>query len=182
MNYTNDLIDHLIDSNKWPDFPAVIWKLIDMAEKEYEKGTIEGFITSVILFQQIAEESIKLLIRYSNLVQKAQLWPIKLDYSFVEGKLMFGQILSELKRGIDFKNKKKFVKSCTELNQLRIKIVHKLVKIPLDEIEKEAACAMELFRTMINSFFGAEEDILFLLSDLTRNINWKEFYDSTLDS
>jgi hypothetical protein len=181
VSYTNELVDNIINVEKWPEPPEVIGKLLNIAEGEYEKGTIEGYITSVILYHQITEESVKVLIRYSELVQKAQMWPLILDFKFDEDRLMFGQVLNELKRGIDFSGKEEFIARCYELNKLRIKIVHKIVHIPLSELEKEAKHVKIIFKKILKAFTEGIEFLVGWLSDLRTSIDWEEFLEHEIE-
>ena len=64
MSYTTDLIERIRDSSKWPDFerPHFLDELADIANQAFSKDTIEGYLASLLIYQQLGEELIRLLL------------------------------------------------------------------------------------------------------------------------
>lgn len=172
--YDTVLINQLIDENKWPDFPDLIVDLAKIAHEAFIKDTIEGYLAAVLIYQQIIEESVRILIRLSTLYLRGQIWPSVIDFKVNDEEISFGQLLGELKRGVKFDMRKEFINKCNELNSIRIKFVHKLTKMNLNEIKVKAQSVKKLFNEILDLFEIGSSYYLRLLEDLNHSIDWKD--------
>ena len=65
MTYLENIVEKIKDPEKWPEFnrPDFLEELNELADKAVAKKTIEGYLAALLIYQQLAEEMIKLLLR-----------------------------------------------------------------------------------------------------------------------
>ncbi|MCC5801913.1 hypothetical protein [Rossellomorea vietnamensis] len=90
---------------------------------------------------------------------------------------MFGAILKELSRGLNFKYKQEFIAKCNELNALRIKVVHKITKYPLEELQEEAQNVKDIFENIMALFNIGRNHLLFWINDVVSSVDWEDVYE-----
>jgi len=132
----NELLLKLNDSEKWPDIfrPDFIAELNDFADSSYSKNTIEGYLASLLIYHQITENMILSLIKISNFYFRCYLNEFETTEVDTDRK-MFGQLIEILKKGPKIDKTDDFIIMCNELNDLRIKIVHRItLKKDMDQI------------------------------------------------
>ncbi len=129
MNYATNLIIAIRDSDKWPSFerPDFLDELDEIANEALPKKTVEGYLASLLIFHQLCEELVRLLLKDTQFFIQLSLFPAEINFP-EKKKLMFGQLIDELKSTISFAGKNEFIEKCLTLNQHRIDIVHKLTK------------------------------------------------------
>ncbi len=129
MSYATDLTATIRDSDKYPYFerPDFLDELDDVADEALSKNTIEGYLASLLIFHQLCEEMVRLLLKDAHFFVQLSVFPAEI--SFPEKKrFMFGQLIEELKSTISFEGKDDFIEKCMELNRHRIDIVHHLTE------------------------------------------------------
>src|ERR1035437_5433693 len=127
MRYSNNLRDRIQDSEKWPSFERTdfLSVLNEIADEAMLKDTTEGYLASVLIYHQLSEEIIKLLIECSNFLIQVAIFPAEISFKKNE-KRMYGQLITELEDSVEFPHKQKLIFECKKLNEIRIKMVHKL--------------------------------------------------------
>jgi len=75
----------------------------------------------------LSEECVRLLLKDAQFFIQLSVFPAEMYFS-EKKKLMFGQLIEELKSTISFENKNEFIEKCMSLNKDRIDIVHRLTK------------------------------------------------------
>jgi hypothetical protein len=65
MNYKIELISTIRDSDTWPSFerPDFLDELDEIANQAFSKNTIEGYLASLLIYHQLSEEMIRLLLK-----------------------------------------------------------------------------------------------------------------------
>lgn len=171
MTYKTDLLTRVRDGDKWPHFARsdFLSKLNSVADEAFGKDTTEGYLASVLIYHQLCEEIVKLLIECSNFFIQIAVFPAEINFK-KKKKRMFGQLLEELESGINIKKKDELISKCKELNNIRIKIVHKLtlktsvsdIKGQVREIKKIYDDIFDLFEVIYDEyrviFHGYEKD------------------------
>ncbi|HYX71295.1 MAG TPA: hypothetical protein VE732_00870, partial [Nitrososphaera sp.] len=129
MSYEDELIATIRDSTKWPSFerPLFLDELADVADDAFAKGSIEGYLASLLIYHQLSEEMVRLLLKDAQFFVQLSVFPAEI-YFQEKKRLMFGQLIDELKTTISFDGKDEFISKCMELNTHRIDIVHRLTK------------------------------------------------------
>ena len=129
MNYAKDLIMTIQDSDRWSYFerPDFLVELDEVANKAFSKDSIEGYLASLLIYHQLCEEMVRLLLRDAQFFIQLSVFPAEILFP-EKSKPMFGQLIGELKATISFEGKDEFITKCTELNEHRIDIVHRLTK------------------------------------------------------
>ena len=157
MNYKQELYEKIKDPEKWPCFsrPNFLDELNHFADNAFLKNTTEGYLAALLVYHQICEEMIKLLVECSDLYIQCAVFPSEIK-RVRRDKMVFGQLLIELKNGLMDAETEKFMQYCKSLNELRIRMVHKLtLKESLNDVRKQTKQAKKLF----DKAFSAHESI-----------------------
>jgi hypothetical protein len=81
QDYDKELLEILSDKRKWPDFEnlSLILKLMRIATVQFETKSIGGSLSSILIYQQIIEQYLINLIKMSNLLVQAKIWPNRIN-------------------------------------------------------------------------------------------------------
>src|SRR3989442_515713 len=141
MTYKTELIERIKDSEKWPAHarPDFLNELNEGADEVFAKASIEGYLASVLIYHQISEEMIKVLLGCCDFFIQLAVSPAEIKFQHSD-KRMFGQLINDLEKTVSFESKEAFIVKCKELNEVRIRIVHRLTrKSSLKDIKKQSS-------------------------------------------
>jgi len=131
MTYEEKITQRIKDSEKWPSFdrPDFLDELNELAEDSISKDTIEGYLATILIYQQLAEEIIKVYLESHEFFIQLSLFPAEMNFN-KRPKAMFGRIIDDLKNTVTLDDEKlKIIELANQLNQIRIDIVHGLTKL-----------------------------------------------------
>ncbi|VBB41152.1 hypothetical protein TRIP_E70019 [uncultured Spirochaetota bacterium] len=158
----------LLDESKWPylNNPDLISKLELVAITSFHKNTEDAYIASILIFQQIIEEMIRVLIMDSEFVLATQLVS-RFSYKIHPTKArMFGEYIEELKQGVEFCEKNEIIEKAQIVNKKRIEIAHKIVNIQsIEELYIMATDAKEDYHKIKKLFNSAHKEFIESLKD-----------------
>ena len=176
--YHTQLITKILNEKQWPNIDSfLIVKLLRIANNAFIKNTVEGRLSAILIYHQIVEEFLINLLKLSNLYIQAEIWPNRL-YLKVSEKLMFGQIIREHEKTIDFESKDKLLAQCSLFNQTRNKYVHKLLKFKNnEEIILEAEKIKDDFNEIIELYLKGSTHLSWILDDLKKRVDWKDMLE-----
>jgi hypothetical protein len=128
-NYERELRARLKDSRQWPAFSseAFLDRLASIASRAMLKGTPDGCLASILIYHQLVEEMLRLLIRDAQFLIQLAVFPSRIEFR-EKRKQMFGQLHQDLKALVDFEGKSRFLAKTEQINSIRIGIVHKLTQ------------------------------------------------------
>jgi CRISPR/Cas system-associated protein endoribonuclease Cas2 len=172
MNYTKDILDKLRDSDNWPDMerPDFLQELNDIADNSFDKKTIEGYLAALLIYHQLCEEFTKLLIKYSTFYMQLSVFPQELKEKDLNGK-MFGELIKILEHLPLDDNTKLYITKCKELNDLRIKMVHKLtLKTSITDISKQCKKVKLIFNQLFELFNEIYDNYRLTFKDYKKDI------------
>lgn len=165
MNYVQTLrmkIDNT-DGNllaDWTDDSTPFSELASTAEEYIERGSIEGKIGALFIYQQLSIEIMKVLILYCNFYQQICVYPLKIEFKKIAKDESFSHIFNEFKYKIEFKNKKKIIDSIVKLNKLRNKFGHELFsKWWEHDVEGDLKGLKEDFENIFHNYKMSLDDI-----------------------
>jgi hypothetical protein len=159
MSYQDDLIEKIKDNDKWPtlDRPEFLEELDVLASEACDQNTIYGYLAALLIYHQICEEIVKLLVKESEFYIQLCVFPAEISFQ-EKKKLMFGQLLEELQRTVSFEGKDDLIAKCQELNKIRVDIVHRLTRnTTLEEISRKAAQVEKLYADIFSLFIKSQE-------------------------
>ncbi len=157
MNYHKNIIYRVKEPDNWPgpERSDFLDKLNKVADGAFGKNTIEGYLSSILIYHQLTEELLKIIFDCSVFYIQLRVFPQEYTKKDLKGK-MFGQIIQELKHGILDKETKKLINQSQKLNALRIRMVHKLtLECSLVDIKRQCKQAKKLF----DNIFKLYDDI-----------------------
>ncbi|HVG29079.1 MAG TPA: hypothetical protein VM864_05105 [Pyrinomonadaceae bacterium] len=82
MSYENELIATVRDSSKWPSFekPLFLDELADVADNAVDKGSIEGYLASLLIYHQLTEEMVRLLLKDAQFFVQLSVLPAEINF------------------------------------------------------------------------------------------------------
>ena len=184
MEYLRSLTERINDHDKWPDFDRAdfLEELNEIADKAMEKRTIEGYLAAMLIYQQLAEEVIKVFLLDHEFFIQLSVYPAKIEFPTNE-KIMFGKRIEKLKNTIFLdESKDEIIELANKLNQIRIELVHGITKIPnLADVEKKVVKAKDYFDTLLSTFEMAHDMFALSFKDFRKDWSWNEHEDEDDD-
>ncbi|NOQ76144.1 MAG: hypothetical protein GQ574_29360 [Crocinitomix sp.] len=178
MTYQARLIKTLENSSSVTgiDNTDLIIKLLRISTKEFEKGTVEGRLSSILIYQQLIESCLLNLLKMSQLLVQIKIYPSQIEFK-IDNKMMFGQIIKAHGSTISFNNKETFLAKCSQFNRTRIELVHKLFQINQPEDVLQITNSIDTqFYQIIDSWSIAHEEIYQKIKEVKKSPNIKELY------
>jgi CRISPR/Cas system-associated endoribonuclease Cas2 len=177
MNYFEELIERIKDNQKWPAFdrPDFLDELDTLADEAISKKTIEGYLAALLIYQQLAEETVKLLLKDHEFFIQLSVFPAEITFPS-KSNAMFGRIIEDLKNTITLdKSKITIIELANKLNQIRIDIVHGLTKMPdLKQIESKVLEAKRLYDDLFEHFDEEHDKFRVIFKDFKKDRDWDE--------
>lgn len=159
MNYKQRLIKKIKDPDKWPAFerPDFLAVLNTIADEAFQRSTIEGYLAALLIYHQICEELIRLIIKNAQFYIQLAVFPAEIEFP-EKKRVTFGQLIDELKSTLSFQNKGEFIEKCSELNKYRVDVVHRLTKkTTLQDVQRQMSEAKNLFAEISDRFMSIND-------------------------
>lgn len=172
MSYLENLLHKLENSDNWPCFnrPDFLGDLNELADNVFKNNTAEGYLSSLLIYHQICEEMIQILIKCSTFYIQLSVFPQRYNERVLKDK-MFGQLINELSNCIIDDKILKFIDKSKELNQLRINMVHKItLKDSISDIARQCKKSKKLFEDIELLFKSIYENYFLVFHDYKKNI------------
>jgi len=153
MSYHSDLLKR-IERTDWPEFQrnGFLYELHELANEMHSQKSVAGYLASFLIYQQLCEEIVRLLIGCSDLFLQCQVFPQEFKPKKLDSKT-FGQLIVELENGVCDKQTYDLIKKCKELNALRIRMVHRItLKTSVRDIERQAKSAKRIYDQIYKLF------------------------------
>ena len=173
MAYKDDILIKLEDPNKWPGFerPEFLDELNELADSSFEKKTIEGYLASVLIYHQLTEELIRILIESSTFYIQLSVFPQEFQDRKLKNK-MFGQLIQELNQSILDEKIHIFVEKAINLNSLRIEIVHRLTTSDtIKKVKKQCEKVQIIFNEIWKLFDEIYDNYRVTYKDFKKDID-----------
>lgn len=173
MAYKDDILIKLEDPNKWPGFerPEFLDELNELADSSFEKKTIEGYLASVLIYHQLTEELIRILIESSTFYIQLRVFPQEFQDRKLKKK-MFGQLIQELNQSILDEKIHIFVEKAINLNSLRIEIVHRLTTSEtIKKVKKQCEKVQIIFNEIWKLFDEIYDNYRVTYKDFKKDID-----------
>ncbi len=180
----------LLNENDWPSFsnPDSIRRLELLATSALKENTEAGYISSILIYHQISEEIINVLIMDSEYILATQLVS---KYSYKVRKRnykMFGECIKDFKECVEFEQKERILEIALSINKKRIAIVHKIISIEsISELQQYANEVKNDFLVIKKLFEKAHETFLIELKKEKDELRWaiddtiRIEFDKTID-
>lgn len=176
-DYDRELLSKISNKKHWPGLTnaPLIVHLLSVANKQITNNTLEGVLSATLIYQQVMEDLLLNLLKMSHLYVQGEIWPSQISFP-INKKLMFGQLLDQHKLSIDFDQKDLLISTARNFNQMRVKIVHKIVqsKGP-NEIVTLAGKIHSDFHKFLDLFYTSRAFLDWKLEDLSNRVDWKGF-------
>ncbi len=158
--YERQLRSRLDDADQWPAFSSGTFldRLEKIASRAMMNGTTEGCVAAILIYHQLVEEMLRLLIRDAQFLIQLAVFPSHIALH-EKRKQVFGQLQQELRDLVDFGGKSRFLVKIDQINSIRIGIVHKLTQRgSLGELTRETRRANRLYDNAFGIFDQAHDD------------------------
>ena len=177
-DYHQQLVARIKDRDQWPDFsePNFLSQLNDLADEAWSKNTVEGYLAALLIYHQLAEEMLRLLLRSAEFLIQLELFPTEIKFP-ARGNIMFGRVIEALKDTIEFENKEKIIECARSLNERRVSLVHGLTKhSSVSDITTKAREIKKDFDALYSAFEEAHDWLLLCFKDLRKDKDWDEYF------
>ena len=128
--YKLNILDDIFDDNNFADvkLASKLDYLRYEANTMFNKNTVEGYISSMIIYHQLIEEMIKMLINFSSNHIQLKIFPYKIEKRNLKGKL-FKNLLEEFKKLLLTPKIELFIDKSYKFNELRNITVHRSITV-----------------------------------------------------
>lgn len=128
MNYEKEILQKLENEQNWPSIkkPDLMAKLDGFAEEALIHPNEQNLISSILIYQQLTEELLKITLETSQFLIQVRLLPWEQEFQPVQKK-MFGRLVKEFETTIEFPSKTDMIKYANMINEKRIKVAHGLI-------------------------------------------------------
>lgn len=157
MVYVDEILTKLENSDNWPGYerPWFLSELNELADNSFVMETVEGYLASLLIYHQLTEECMKILIDCSTFYIQLSVFPQEYKNRNLKDK-MFGQLIQELNQSVLYEETHILLKKAKEFNSLRNQFVHKLTKA--DTIQ-EIKIKCEKVQTIFNEIWELFDEI-----------------------
>lgn len=172
LRYEKELRRQVRDSDHWPDFsaPRFLDRLDASAYAAFHRGRREGDLAATLIYHQLVEEMLRLLIRDCQFFIKLSVFPARIALR-IPAKQTFGQLLQLLSDSIEFPKKKQLLQRAGQLNSLRIEVVHRLVsRGSLAGLRRLAGRAQRLYEDCYRLFDTAHDHFRVCFKDFRKDV------------
>lgn len=154
--YLNSIKAKLVAENIWRQFtnPDAFADLDQLADDALCIDTLDehSCIASILMLQQIVEEILKNVLNMSNILVQGKILPLKMECS-LPYKKMFGAVVSDLKKHIEFEKKDEFIKLSQSINSIRIEVAHGLLnKYDINSLKASAIDIRKNFEEFLDVY------------------------------
>jgi hypothetical protein len=170
--YERSLVARLKDADQWPRFEDVHFldRLDVVAERALRKRSIEGNLAAVLIYHQLVEEMLRLLVHDSQFLVQVALRPRPIEFS-KPSKRMFGLLQEDLRRSLGFRQRDQLLALAEEINALRIEVVHKLTRRrSFAGLARDGRRAKRLYERIFRIFEDVHDDFRLGLNDFRKEL------------
>jgi hypothetical protein len=172
MSYEENIKHRVRTTELWPDFesPGFLDTLDQLAEEALAKNTIEGALASVLIYHQLSEEMLRLLLQNAQFFIQLAIFPAEI--TFPERKRqMFGQVIEEVRHTMSFTHKDEILALAASLNKHRIDLVHKLAsRLTLDDVLSQATEVKHIYDQLFSKFDEARDEFRVSFKDFRKDV------------
>ncbi|WP_016952082.1 hypothetical protein [Anabaena sp. PCC 7108] len=162
IEYSHSLYQKLInrqymENGRSKTKQGILDQLLNSAEN-IDNSFIEGAISSVIIYHQIAEEWLYDLLELIRFLIDLMLYPERIKHKSTDNLHLNG-FIQEIESSIDFDKKKEIIEYAKDVNKYRNQIAHDLLKKDsLKLITQDAEKFSEHFTKMSKALEGTKEE------------------------
>jgi len=159
-NYERSLRARLRNPSHWPDFTSAefLQRLESAAIRALRKRSVEGPLAAILIYHQLVEEILRLLVQDSRFLTQAALRPWRIEFPS-RTRQMFGQLQQDLQHAVAFQQKSRLLALSERLNRIRIDVVHRLTQRgSLAGLTRDARRARRLYERIFDIFVSVHDD------------------------
>lgn len=172
MSYEEDIKQRVRTRELWPDFesPGFLDTLDELAEEALAKNSIEGALASVLIYHQLAEEMLRLLLQSAQFFIQLAVFPAQINFP-ERKRQMFGQLLEEVRNTMSFTHKDEILNLAASMNKHRIDLVHKLAaRLTLDDVVSRATEVKKIYDQLFSRFDEARDEFRVSFKDFKKDV------------
>lgn len=177
----------LLHKKSWPDIlnDQQVEAFTHMATYLARQRSFAGYYSAAMILHAISEQMLLSLIELSHLYMKGQIYPARLNDDFLKpirgGEQQYGQIIKELERTMEFKNKSDVISCAYKIKSKRDDLAHRLFAV--NNVPKMADAYTyinENFEKLSYAYFKGSDDIIWWLDDLLKPL--KSMFEEILSN
>lgn len=146
-------------------------QLKDIADESFGKGSVEGYLAAVLIYSQLSEEMLRILIEDNTVFIKFRIYPATIKEKKIKKATLGTLINIYSEETIDIEGKDLFIDKCKNLNETRIKLVHKLTKkTSLNDIKNKSENLRNIFYEIFHLWYEIDDKFRQYYHDLKKEI------------
>jgi hypothetical protein len=160
----------------WPEFERVdfLSELDGAASDALERRTVDGCLGAMLIYSQLAEELVRLLLRDVEFFIQLHLFPAEIHLP-VRERATFGELLRDLERTMEFDGKQVVLKGCSLVNSARNQLVHRLTRrTSLSDLQPEMSRVRAAFLALLHEAMVAHDWFRLSFKDIAKDDGWWE--------
>lgn len=179
MKYEEKLVKAVKNPDGYLGFddPSTLSYLDGIADDSYHKGTTEGYLVAAVIYHQLTEKILLMLVAYSDLIIQANIYPEKMD-TYYQDLDSFGKLMKRHKTTVDFSKKSKILNNADQLNKYRVQLVHKMVELKHeDNIDMVSKNIRDNFEAIFRDWKDAMKWFYRQLDLLRSQEKWNQLFE-----
>ena len=181
MKTRREFLKILKSYDTWKDFgrPNYLEELNNFADASFDKGTVEGHLAALLIYHQLCEELLRVLIDKSHFLLQCSVFPQRMEDRKLSNRTMFGELLKEYERCLQLDESPVMLKKCKQLNQIRVDMVHKITrKSSVASISNQTRHCKKLFDEIWELFDTIHDNLRDGIGDYRKNVeDWEEWLE-----
>lgn len=172
--YCREIAERIINRARWPNFdrPNFLSELNGIADDSFLHDTIEGYLGALLIYHQLAEEMLKLLLDDAQFLIQLRLYPTPIRFQ-QRRRQTFGNLLDGLESTLDFELKSEIIEYARGLNDRRIRLVHGLTReSSAENIAEDVRWIKSSFNLLLEHFLRAHHSFLQQFEAEQSRRNW----------
>jgi len=181
MKTRQEFLSVLKNYDTWDGFsrPDFLEELNNLADVSFAKGTIEGHLAALLIYHQLCEELLRVLIEKSHILLQCSVFPQRMEDRKLRKGIMFGQLLHEYVLTLQLDESPELIKKCKQLNNIRVNMVHKItLKSSVASIARQTRRCKALFDEIWQLFDTIVDNLRDGIGDYKKNIEeWEQWVE-----
>jgi transcriptional antiterminator len=172
MSYDEDIKRRIRTTELWPDFdsPEFLDNLDELAEQSLATNTLEGALASVLIYHQLSEEILRVLLRSAQFFIQLAIFPSQITFSEPKRRV-FGQLIEDVKSTTSLLYKDEILELAAASNKHRIELVHKLAsRQTLNDVVSQAREVKQIYDGLFSKFGDAQDEFRLAFKDFRKDV------------
>jgi hypothetical protein len=185
-----EVLEALLDHTKIPTYTPDLNsdKIHYLAQEAYERDTFDGYLSYVLMANQVCEEYTRVLVRHTQFLLRLHTVTRGFSWSLPTNQtgrhlndMMFGRLLDLLRYSVEFNCKQEWLDTCTALSQIRNRMAHQIGRsASIEQVREIAEEFKRKYDTVVDLFNEADEEMSWHYFEMIHDVMFDTLIDFEL--